>query len=384
MMPAAAPKTTNTQHIADAAMIVAVFLFIYFLRQKKTTGDKKMSYIVVDALNFLGTIFCPVGLQKKFGPWKRIDIMKGNVVRTLSAFRSANYEPIFVIDAGFSSSEVLDTWISRREKEVKRAVRNVPYNADTLLAALLIRHGAKVVRSGTVDADDVCVLLAKQLGCGIVSGDTDMLRYKDWDPQNRLFSFWKFKNHCRGIELIPQRRTEPTATKRDAERVAGEDRLDLKEEFARASSSKLLCKKNESPVFVYRRGNVDENTRAIGNLHATSRPVRIALYAHLDIPTVREVYPSWDGDTVVWVDDVVDSSEADPELIPMLTDPKRLLAWFRTTDLGARTLEQNKRLSREFAWVQMTAEIVAAAAGNPCILHEMSVATLLREHRLSR
>lgn len=344
-----------------------------------------MSYIVVDALNFLGTIFCPVGLQKKFGPWKRIHIMKGNVVRTLSAFRSANYEPIFVIDACFSSSEALDTWISRREKEVKRAARNVPYNADTLLAALLIQHGAKVVRSGTVNADDVCVLLAKQLGCGIVSGDTDMLRYKDWNPQNRLFSFWKFNKHGPGIELVPQRRTEPTATKRDAERVAGEDCLNLKEEFARANCSKMLCKDlNESPVLVYRRGNADENTRAIGNLHATSRPVRIALYAHLDIPTVREVYPSWDGEAVVWVDDIVDSSEADPALIPMLTDPKRLLAWFQTTDLEAKTLEQNKRLSREFAWVQMTAEIVAAAAGNPCILHEMYVAGLLRKHRLSR
>ena len=197
-----------------------------------------MSYIVVDALNWHD--FLPGWTAEEVWSVEGIDTAKGNVVRTLSALVLAPRTDLCHRRL-LLKFEALDTWISRREKEVKRAARNVPYNADTLLAAL-IQHGAKVVRSGTVNADDVCVLLAKQLGCGIVSGDTDMLRYNDWDPQNRLFSFWKFKKHEPGIELIPQRRTEPTATKRDAERVAGEDCLDLKEEFARANCSKMLCK----------------------------------------------------------------------------------------------------------------------------------------------
>lgn len=336
--------------------------------------------IVIDALNYLGQIFCPVSLAKKMDPWKRIDIMEHNVKRTIDAFKRANYDPIFVIDAGFSSTEVLCTWLARREREVRRAVRNVPYNADTVLAALLMRHGAKVVRSSCIDADDVCILLAKQLQCSIVSGDTDMLRYSDWPPNNRLFSHWKFNNR-RGIVLIPQLRTETTVAKRNnGERIAGETWIDIKYELGMAGSSKVVFRDPNICIFVYRRGNADENTRAIGNLHALSRPLRCALYAHLKLMKVREVYPSWQCETVVWTDEIVNASEADNDLIDILTYPLRVLEWFKENDVRVNSLEKRNQASRKFAWMLMTAEIVAAASDVPCILSELRIAESLRLH----
>ena len=184
--------------------------------------NKTEQPIVIDALNFLGTIFAPASLAAKMKPWKRFSVMKRNVRRTVDAFRLASYNPIFVIDAGFSSDEARSTWIKRREKEVREAKRNVLYNSDTLLAALLLRSGARVVRATEFDADDICVFLARHIGCAIISGDTDMLRYKDLKPT--LFTRWSFDRHC-GVKLTPQTRTEPTAMKRKS----GDRRLAIDE-----------------------------------------------------------------------------------------------------------------------------------------------------------
>ena len=334
--------------------------------------------IVIDALNYLGTIFCPASLAKKLDPWKRFKIMKLNVQHTVKAFRRANYNPIFVVDAGFSSEEAASTWIGRREREVRQAKRNVFYNADTLLAALLLRNGARVVRAAGIDADDVCVFLARRFKCAIVSGDTDMLRYDEWSPT--LFTKWTFDKQ-RGVALTPQTRVEPTAAKRDKDNrylTITDTDFNLESELVAADASKLITKDSK-----YVRGNADENTRAIGNLHALARPLRRALYAHLHIEKVREMYPVWDDrqKTVVWVnEDVYPLDATDPDL-PRVTDAQAILAWFRRHDVAAKKLDNLNFMSREFAWMGMTAEIVAATAERPSISLELVILESLQKQK---
>lgn len=335
--------------------------------------------IVIDALNFLGTVFCPMRLATSTKPWKRVDAMSRNVKRTLNAFKDASYDPIFVIDAGFSSIEVLSTWVSRREREVKRGVRNIPYNADTLLAALLLRLGAKVVRATELDADDICISIAQRFACGIVSGDTDMLRYEDWDASEKLFSHWIIDKQ-NGLQLVPQPRKSPPRHKIAARNAkATSANLNLHAELVKSHHLKLILTLGDG---VYRRGNADENTRALGNLHAIARPLRRALYARLDIPRVREIYPEWDSvnDKVVWVDEFVYASDRDASLMSLLDDAHRMCQWLELH--AAKTVvDSSKRESRRFAQTIMAAELAAAASENPSILSELHIAESLRDQK---
>ena len=162
---------------------------------------------------------------------------------------------------------------------------------------------------------------------------------------------------------------EPTAMKRNnGDRRIGTDMLiDLEVELASADFSKLIGKDHK-----YLRGNADENTRAIGNLHAIARPLRCALYLHLGVPKVREMYPSWDDKhkTVTWIDEDVYASS---DNLPLLTDTQCVLNWLKQNDIAAKDLDTRQYMSREFAWMAMTAEIVAAASKTPSITSELTI-----------
>jgi len=334
-------------------------------------------HIVVDTLNYLNW-FLPATSKryKQSEPWVLLNEAHKRVRHFLDSCRRQNIVPHFVIDIGFSSEEVAETWRQRRVKEVNGGFKTMPYNADSAIGALLTIAGADVLRPLGVDADDAVATLAVELGADVLSGDSDFLRYPGL-PHDRLFDDLEFE---RG-RITFVRRTNFVVGKYKAH-LPPRKLLPLPCDVAswRESNAKLLGDLHASPesglmLGTYVRGNADGLTKRCGNLHAIATPIRRAVYKHIDVEAVHETYPVWDAEKerAAWFEGRIhaDDSEFADEL-----EPDTILRYLTERD----TVEPpctHTAAWRRHAREAMAAELYCAALSSRTIVDELRVAATL-------
>ena len=271
-------------------------------------SDGSPRHLVVDALNLLTDYFIPD--------------FRGAGFLEACANTTPALVPHFVIDAGWQSEEAATKWRKRREKEVRAHARDIPLSADTFLADALRAAGAKVYQVEGEDGDDIVAVLAQALGATslILSADRDMFRYDDTvlpDAPKRVAAAFSFaevekkQNHAPrfGVALhaSPTKQPKEGVSRRGAEDVP---LFDPAEDFERWSRPYDKLKTVvDDPRRGYVRGACSPQTRAFGNLHGHSRPLRLAAYRLMGARgSVHERFPEWDdaNDDVRWEDADVD------------------------------------------------------------------------------
>lgn len=288
-------------------------------------SDGSPRHLVVDALNLLTDYFLPDFRGAcKGDAWTMLAVLRRRVAGFLEACANTTpaLVPHFVIDAGWQSEEAATKWRKRREKEVRAHARDIPLSADTFLADALRAAGAKVYQVEGEDGDDIVAVLAQALGATslILSADRDMFRYDDTvlpDAPKRVAAAFSFaevekkQNHAPrfGVALhaSPTKQPKEGVSRRGAEDVP---RFDPAEDFERWSRPYDKLKTVvDDPRRGYVRGACSPQTRAFGNLHGHSRPLRLAAYRLMGARgSVHERFPEWDdaNDDVRWEDADVD------------------------------------------------------------------------------
>ena len=292
-------------------------------------SDGSPRHLVVDALNLLGSYFLADDHGASKGDaWTMLAVMRRRVAGFLEACASTTptLMPHFVIDAGWQSEEAATKWRKRREKEVRARRRDIPLSADTFLADALRAAGAKVYQVEGEDGDDIVAVLANALGATslILSADRDMFRYDDAvlpDAPRRVAAAFSFaevgfvagKGKNRAPRFGVALHASPTKEPKDgvARRGAGDmPRFDPARDFERWSAPHdKLRTVVDDPRRGYVRGACSPQTRAFGNLHGHSRPLRLAAYRLMGAEgRVHERFPEWDDatDDVRWEDVDVD------------------------------------------------------------------------------
>ena len=292
-------------------------------------SDGSPRHLVVDALNLLGSYFLPDDLGASKGDaWTMLAVMRRRVAGFLEACANTTpaLVPHFVIDAGWQSEEAATKWRKRREKEVRARRRDIPLSADTFLADALRAAGARVYQVEGEDGDDIVAVLANALGATslILSADRDMFRYDDAvlpDAPRRVAAAFSFaevgfvagKGKNRAPRFGVALHASPTKEPKDgvARRGAGDmPRFDPARDFERWSAPHdKLRTVVDDPRRGYVRGACSPQTRAFGNLHGHSRPLRLAAYRLMGAEgRVHERFPEWDdaNDDVRWEDADVD------------------------------------------------------------------------------
>ena len=299
-------------------------------------SDGSPRHLVVDALNLLGSYFLADDHGASKGDaWTMLAVMRRRVAGFLEACASTTptLMPHFVIDAGWQSEEAATKWRKRREKEVRARRRDIPLSADTFLADALRAAGARVYQVEGEDGDDIVAVLARALGetSLILSADRDMFRYDDAvlpDAPRRVAASFSFAEVSAGEKPAGKAKREPapeslrfgvalhaSPTKQPKEGVARRGagdvpRFDPAKDFERWSAPYDKLKTVvDDPRRGYVRGACSPQTRAFGNLHGHSRPLRLAAYRLMGAEgRVRERFPEWDAanDDVRWEDADVD------------------------------------------------------------------------------
>ena len=316
-------------------------------------SDGSPRHLVVDALNLLTDYFLPdFRGASKGDAWTMLAVLRRRVAGFLEACANTTpaLVPHFVIDAGWQSEEAATKWRKRREKEVRAHARDIPLSADTFLADALRAAGAKVYQVEGEDGDDIVAVLAQALGATslILSADRDMFRYDHTvlpDAPKRVaaaFSFAEVEKSFKqnraprfGVALhaSPTKQPKEGVSRRGAEDVPG---FDPAEDFERWSRPYDKLKTVvDDPRRGYVRGACSPQTRAFGNLHGRSRPLRLAAYRLMGARgSVHERFPEWDdaNDDVRWEDaDVdVDGGTSDEE-----AETRTAEAFLRADDASA-------------------------------------------------
>ena len=183
----------------------------------------------------------------------------------------------------------------------------MPYNVDTALVAILVHLGADVVRPRGVDADDAIATLAVHLDAGVLSRDSDFLRYPEL-PHDRLFETFDVR---KGRIFLARRKSFTLSAKKEhlPPRALLPRPLDLGNWRRAAPASKLLTNESDTGPGRYLRGDADGLTRRLGNLHAVAAPVCHAVFARMGITQVYEQYPIWnsEAESAGWFSATIDT-----------------------------------------------------------------------------
>lgn len=242
-------------------------------------------HLVVDVAN---QVILPQGKLENVDSWfKRIDKRLSHIIVISKHMR---LKPIFVCDAGYTTKEVKDKWKSRREKEVQKCYRKIPYCADTMVCELILKRNLNLVFDRRYNADDIVATLAGMHSHSkILSRDTDYFRYNHGEFRDKVYFFESSMSLQR---LIPYNTIRaPLQTIRMYIPIFCKSFCDL---------SKFVFEGE------YKRGTVFPLAeRSIqSSLHLASRSIRQLLYTN----TVHETFPIFDEETskVVWIMDDVE------------------------------------------------------------------------------
>jgi hypothetical protein len=125
--------------------------------------------LYVDMMNFAGHVFpmkTPWNMHKSFA----------HAQRFVTAARNSGFLIKCFLDDAQKSTEAVRKWLTRREREVSKGLKEVPQGMTTLLGDCLRQSGAEVCYSSVVDNDDTLAYHAHNDGTKdapvfVLSGD---------------------------------------------------------------------------------------------------------------------------------------------------------------------------------------------------------------------
>tara|TARA_B100000945_G_scaffold321509_1_gene336533 strand:- start:2186 stop:3085 length:900 start_codon:yes stop_codon:yes gene_type:complete len=250
-------------------------------------------------------------------------------------------QPIFVCDAGYTTEEVQQKWKCRREKELERSVRRIPYCADMMVCELILKRKLNLVFDKRFNADDIVATIANMHPQSIIlSRDMDYFRYDNEILKNRVFYIG---NERKITQLhIKEPKREPLNTIRMYFPVFAYNNTD----FIKFVTSGLYMRGTAYPLG--ERG-VEQS------LHLATRKYRQLLYTD----NVREIFPIW-NEKVTWEDSEIEPIKGDfPENSKILTNDI-------IYSIGGCIDEQHRMTA-----ITMACELFAAK-NKTSLLHELS------------
>jgi len=296
--------------------------------------------LVVDGLNWLSR-FVPCDDRQYQGAKPSVLFAEAHarVAKFARVLKRAGITALFVFDNGQTTEEANEKWLERRKREVETGVRNMPANAEGLLKALFEEHGFTILFPSGIDGDDAVARLAIKMDCHVLSRDKDMMRYGL--PRGRVLSDFAIQADSIKFRVRDDR---PRVAGRDVSQIP----CDIQDWKPKGSTLKINALEGK-----LRRGNADGHTRTLGNLNATVRPLRAALYARLGIASVEEHLPAWKNGAFAMDVTVV---HPDPAHDSLLDDPLAMLTWITCNANGAQFED------RKHAAAMAAAEIHDAAS----------------------
>ncbi|KAJ3024370.1 hypothetical protein HKX48_000046 [Thoreauomyces humboldtii] len=269
-------------------------------------GSKILLY--VDALNYLAAFF-PHG-ESHWGWINGISRVRDFV----SFAQRSGYDLKVFIDNTSPSEEARRKWKKRRVEEITKEKRNVPLNVSILVGDMFSRYGVAVLFSSTHDNDDTLCLHAQVDGASVLSNDQDMFRYEGatYDVYGNFEL--DYDNQMLVLHQSARKRRGP------ADRSLS---LNPPPSVVRAPADYYQLKNDKQ----YTRGAASALVKKLGNLHASLRPLRQALYARLGFERITEVIPFWDKEAgcVTWEQAAV---QPNPALDRLLDAPMKAVDHF--------------------------------------------------------
>ena len=245
-----------------------------------------MSLMIIDTLN---QVLLRINEDESLGHWckkikERISIIKKKA-------RQMDLIPIFVVDGTLSSSEVKEKWFERREKELKKGIKKVPYAANTIICELLVNNKSLVIHDRKYDADDViATMLFNSFPRSIIlSRDTDFFRY-----ENLI--------HSQIYALAEDYSLENCKMQKNGHKKKRQTLKKYVPYFVNLcttiTTNSLFFTENK-----YFRGVVYPQAEHIGfkNLHMAGRDLRRCLYEQ----RTHEKFPYIENGMIKWVDEMI-------------------------------------------------------------------------------
>lgn len=260
-------------------------------------------YLVIDLAN---QVILPQGKDEDIESWfSRIDRRLQFISRLCSRW---HLNPVFVCDAGYKTDEVKEKWRTRREKEVQRCYRKIPYCADTLVCELVLKKKLDLVFDKRFNADDIVATLATMHPKNIIlSRDTDYFRYDNGELNDKIYHIG-YNRDVKKLERSNNYIRSPLQTIRMYIPVYCRHFTEL---------SKFVYEGE------YKRGTVFPQAERSkeSSLHLATRSIRQLLYKD----TVNEIFPVWDDktSTVMWIDEYVEP--IDDNFPPSLKDIETII-----------------------------------------------------------
>jgi hypothetical protein len=327
----------------------------------KQKQQAEPSLLFVDALNYSREFW----RLAKGARWPSPQDALRQVKRFVDAASQSGWTLEVFIDDRYQSSEALNTWFSRREKEVKNRTRMVPQGVNRLLGDMFAHVGVPVHCSHDADNDDTIVAHAFARSAAVLSADRDMYRYTGIAPPLRVFESFRFGQ--RGSLQLFERPESDRCAKSSARAV-------IVPPPGTNSSMHSMWGADKDAKISYYRGSPSPLTRDLGNIHLAVRQLRQAVYHRLGVKgTVHEVMPFWSEERVKWTDDHVAPY---PELSHLLdgVEPVQVVAHL-FPDLESPPAGLRPELVHNHAWAVRAIVyelLVIASGGHPSLLDLMN------------
>jgi hypothetical protein len=239
-------------------------------------------HLVIDLAN---QVILPQFKQEAIEQWMKRIVKRLKFVLMIS--ERWRLRPIFVCDAGYTTEEVQQKWKLRREKELEKGCRKIPYCADTIVCELILRKKLNLVFDRRYNADDIVATIANMHPESIIlSRDLDYFRYDDAIFKNRVFYIGdERKITPLGMKTVMR---DPLQTIRMYFPIFATKNSD----FVKFVKSGLYIRGTAYPIA--------ERSES-SSLHLATRKYRQILYT----ANVREIFPIWTNNRVTWTDEIV-------------------------------------------------------------------------------
>lgn len=234
-------------------------------------------HVVVDLAN---QVILPQLAKESLHSW--ISRIHQRIRLILALSFQLRLRPIFVCDAGYTTPEVQQKWKQRREREVERCIRKIPYCADMLVCEMIMQLRLPLVFDKRYNADDIVATIANMHKSSIIlSRDMDYFRYDNEEFRNRIFFIGQYRKMLQLYKTGAKR--EPLDTIRMYFPVFAKNYSDL----IKFVSHGLYMRGTAYPA---------AEREAAKSLHLITRKYRRFLYDG----KVLEIFPIWSDSKVVW------------------------------------------------------------------------------------
>ena len=265
------------------------------------SSEKKLLYM--DSANYLENFFQP------FDGWN-LDAANQKVRAFCSAANRSGWTVVAFLDQATMTEEAQAKWRKRRVSEVRKGERRVPQGALRLLGDMFAAEGVTVRYSLEMDCDDTIASHAEADGASVLSADKDFLRYRN--ATYDLYKDYSISTKGKHLILVEQNKSESQSSSRD---LGPPPKTGHHDAFRDCVEDGTYLRGSPSPLV------------QLGNMHIHVRPLRAALYHHMNIMGgVEEEFPvrnsdgecTWDKQHVM----------PDPEIADLLVSPAQAVSHF--------------------------------------------------------